>query len=247
MLTHKQAFDLVSASVKQILGDQPQSVAVFCCAIGCLESAYGSAWKAPGTGSHNWGAIQHRAPPCSPSIEPQPGKPGCFCYRDSTPQSDGTSKSYAVCFRAYASDIEGVDALVKTVYSSRRKSVLAAAQAGDIWAFSAALYDTVYYQGFGKTREVRISHHADAVRQHAAAIERAIGAKQEPGIRTLRRGMAGPDVADWQMALNEDGAGLKVDGVFGVLTETATRHWQHARGLVADGVVGAKTMAAAAG
>jgi murein L,D-transpeptidase YcbB/YkuD len=144
-------------------------------------------------------------------------------------------------------DEEGVEALVRTVYSTRRKSVLVAAAAHDVWAFSAAMYDTGYYQGFGPSREIRISHHADTVRRIVRAIERAIGA--EPSIatmpRNLERGMRGDDVKAWQARLNEDGANLKADGAFGMLTETATRHWQEDHGLAADGVVGPKTRALA--
>ncbi len=51
--------------------------------------------------------------------------------------------------------------------------------------------------------------------------------------RSLRQGMRGDDVADWQRAI-----GISADGVFGPATDRATRAWQSARGLMADGVVG---------
>lgn len=248
MLTHTEAFELVTNAVERVLGThQPRSVTVFCQAVGCLESSYGSGWKDAGRGSHNWGAIQHKCPPCQPSVTAEPGKHGCFTYRDSTPQSDGTSKSYAVCFRTWVSDEEGVEALVRTVYSARRKAVLEAAKTGNVWGFSAAMYDTGYFQGFGATREARISHHADSMRRIVAAIEKALDGSTEssnavdPTLpRILKRGIHGDDVKQWQACLVADGAHLRVDGDFGMLTETATRQWQAAHGLAADGKVGPK-------
>jgi hypothetical protein len=58
--------------------------------------------------------------------------------------------------------------------------------------------------------------------------------------RVLRRGMRGPDVAAWQRVL-----GLTDDGVFGPLTEAATKRFQESNGLAPDGVVGPLTRAAA--
>jgi N-acetyl-anhydromuramyl-L-alanine amidase AmpD len=58
--------------------------------------------------------------------------------------------------------------------------------------------------------------------------------------RTLRRGCSGDDVAAWQRFL-----GIGESGTFDDVTEEATRDWQARHGLVADGVVGPKTRAAA--
>lgn len=58
---------------------------------------------------------------------------------------------------------------------------------------------------------------------------------------TLRRGSHGPAVKDWQRVL---GPPVVADGDFGPRTELATKAWQMARGLTADGVVGPKTWAA---
>jgi hypothetical protein len=145
-------------------------------------------------------------------------------------------------------DDEGAEALVRTVYSARRKVVLEAAKNHNIWGFSAAMYDTGYYQGFGATRDVRISHHADTMRRIVAAIEKALDESAEPpntlnsgSPRTLKRGIQGDDVKQWQKRLVTDGAHLKVDGDFGMLTETATRQWQIAHGLDPDGKVGPRT------
>lgn len=62
--------------------------------------------------------------------------------------------------------------------------------------------------------------------------------------RTLRQGTAGKDVAEWQQVLISDGYSVGAtgaDGKFGPNTTKATKAWQAARGLTADGVVGAGT------
>jgi hypothetical protein len=51
----------------------------------------------------------------------------------------------------------------------------------------------------------------------------------------------GAGVADWQQNLNETGAALAVDGIFGPLTEGATRNFQAFFGLPADGVADPET------
>lgn len=62
---------------------------------------------------------------------------------------------------------------------------------------------------------------------------------------TIKHGSSGTDVSNWQNFLNAEGAKpqLDPDGSFGPMTETATKAWQAAHGLDADGVVGPKTWA----
>lgn len=56
---------------------------------------------------------------------------------------------------------------------------------------------------------------------------------------TIRRGSTGPLVSLWQAFLR-----VPVTGAFSIITETATKEWQKACGLVADGVVGTGSWAA---
>lgn len=61
---------------------------------------------------------------------------------------------------------------------------------------------------------------------------------------TIKRGKRGWKVRMWQQVLVADGHNLGragVDGVFGPITDRATRRWQGARGLVPDGIVGPRT------
>lgn len=61
--------------------------------------------------------------------------------------------------------------------------------------------------------------------------------------RTLRKGDKGEDVRWVQIRLNAEGAGLKVDGDFGPVTEAAVKEYQLRHGLVVDGICGPKTRA----
>src|SRR5699024_3433113 len=60
----------------------------------------------------------------------------------------------------------------------------------------------------------------------------------------LRWGSRGGAVQDLQAALNDQGATLAVDGVFGPRTHSAVKSYQSSNGLLVDGVVGPKTRGA---
>jgi hypothetical protein len=60
----------------------------------------------------------------------------------------------------------------------------------------------------------------------------------------LSMGDRGPEVRKVQEKLNEHGAGLVIDGIFGRGTQAAVMAFQAANGLVVDGIVGRKTSAA---
>lgn len=61
--------------------------------------------------------------------------------------------------------------------------------------------------------------------------------------KTLKRGSRGDGVRWLQYALNDRKYGLIVDGDFGEKTEEAVKSYQMKRGLLADGIVGARTRA----
>lgn len=67
-----------------------------------------------------------------------------------------------------------------------------------------------------------------------------------PETPTLRRGSTYRDAVErWQSILADTISGVRVDGVFGPRTETATKQWQAAHNLKADGIVGPLTWRAA--
>ena len=61
----------------------------------------------------------------------------------------------------------------------------------------------------------------------------------------LKNGSQGEEVSKWQEFLNNQGYKLDIDGIFGTVTENATKAWQKAKGLVADGIAGLKTLTTA--
>ncbi|MFL0248582.1 peptidoglycan-binding domain-containing protein [Candidatus Clostridium stratigraminis] len=63
------------------------------------------------------------------------------------------------------------------------------------------------------------------------------------GYRMLKMGSTGSDVKNLQAILNNNGAKLAVDGIFGKLTKAAVMNYQKAKGLAVDGIVGPKTYA----
>ena len=58
---------------------------------------------------------------------------------------------------------------------------------------------------------------------------------------TLRFGDRGSAVRVLQRLLVSKGYPIKIDGDFGVLTETAVKAFQSRRGLTTDGIVGSRT------
>lgn len=178
-VSHRDARALCNEAFRRVFGREPKrSEAQLAQAIGRLESNYGQGWKPPGDGSHNIGAIQKGT---------WTGK--TFTYTDTRPNADGTSTPYVIEFRKYNTAIDGWVDLIKRVYTGgiwpkgmahkavggpRMLLVLPAATRGDAAAFSAGLYDTVYYQGHGKTREARIANHRKAVLSALLAMAKEI-------------------------------------------------------------------------
>ena len=68
-----------------------------------------------------------------------------------------------------------------------------------------------------------------------------------PGIRTLKRGDVGEDVAELQRLLTRAGHAVPDVGRFGPITDHALREYQNEHGLVSDGLAGPRTMASLRG
>ena len=66
---------------------------------------------------------------------------------------------------------------------------------------------------------------------------------ESKNVPILRKGNKGPAVKALQNLLNQWGANLNVDGIFGAKTEAAVKDFQSTHKLTADGVVGPKTRA----
>lgn len=203
--------------------------AQFLHAVGMLETSCGTGWKGAGAGSFNMGAIT-----AGPAW-----KGATFEYRDSYPDENGIDHWYTTKFRKYASAVEGWEDLANIMYEDR-PTVLKAATAGDAYGVSAALYETKYYAGRGKTIKERIAGHHAAVTRSLITICKALGEQLPSGEelprKTLRRGDTGEDVKVLQRWF-----GLVADGIFGPVLESAVKDFQADEGLKVDGIVGEKS------
>lgn len=108
------------------------------------------------------------------------------------------------------------------------RNINAAADAGDIVKM------TKLVNGGTIGLEDRKSHYDNAIKILGGEIPKQAKAKPE----SLRVGSRGDAVKRVQEKL-----GLEADGVFGKVTEQHVKEWQAANGLVADGIVGAETLA----
>lgn len=210
-----------------------------------LESQYGMGWKGAGKGSNNWGAVQGGRPPCNLVVG--------FQYTDTHPNADGTSTPYSICFKRYATPVDGCADVARIMYGNPKtpKQALDRAIAGDMYGVSAAMRAQGYYEGFGRTQAERIANHHKALMRGIVRIAAALGEPlpdgNEPPQPTIRLGSRGEAVRDWQRALNawrEDDSDLATDGAFGRVTEARTKQFQSAHGLHADGIVGPLTWGA---
>jgi hypothetical protein len=235
-LSHSEVRPILCEAFRRVFGREPtRPEAQFAHAVAELETSCGDGWADPAhDAANNFGAIQKGSWTGS-----------TFRHKDSRPRDDGTSEWYEIEFRAYPTPVAGIEDLVKVVYKNkgRDKAVLPPAATGDSLGVSRGLYQTVYYQGFGRTAEERIGHHHLALTKALERIARALGeplpdgseAPPEPP-RVLKIRCQGEDVRLMQLAL-----GIKpadADGIFGPKTRAAVIAWQRLHRLKPDGVFG---------
>lgn len=199
--SHAEAYDLLRVAFLRRFGRPPTQAELEPLAgVGWLETHYGSAWKTPGDGSCNWGAVQC-VHPAKVRLPGQTwGDCDSFAYIDTHPQPDGTSTPYRVAFARWESHEGGALGLVAAVYG-QRPSVLQAAGRGDLYGVSAELRKTGYYEGWGKTQEDRIQNHLAALR---GSIALARGHSTYP----VAARVAEPDLLAWQELLEETEQGM---------------------------------------
>lgn len=191
---HREARDLIREGYRRCFGaDAPRPVAQLVQAVGVLEANYGAGWsdavwadldaRYPGAVVYpTWGAIT--------AGSTWTGK--TFSHRDSRPATAAELAAgkadakgnvwYVTNFRVHDTAIDAARDLVRVVclveprgYRPRHEVVMPAAKRGDAYAFSAALYDTGYYRGFGPDRGTRIAGHHKAVTSALVRIAKALG------------------------------------------------------------------------
>lgn len=246
MITHVQARSLAIDGFKLSFDIEPTRLeAMFEQGIGLLETSYSFGWHGAGIGSNNVGADQAGKPPCNPATS--------FLYTDSNPNPDGSSTTYSICFKKYPDIAHGFAGLAHIMYQQMSHSadvehnVRMAANAGDIYGVSLALFNEHYYAGFGATPAIRIANHYRNLRADINTIAVANGEKMpdgfDPLLRVLRWSWAlpipsrGDDVRRVQRVV-----GIDPDGWYGPKTAKRVQEFQSAHaGLKSDGAVGYDT------
>ena len=233
MISDKQAVQFATNALTYDGGNAPPGVvaALFGCAL--LETGFGYYWKGEGVGSYNQGAIQAGSRWTGAT----------FQYRDTHPNPDGTSTTYVTKFRKYPHEITGWVDLVRVMYGASRITVLRAAEALDWAGVSLAMYNTHYYEGYGKTPAERVANHArllgKCIRRALAVLDQPIPTEFRPQIEipaTVRFGATGEHVKLAQRELQ-----VVADGIFGRVSLAAAKQYQRQHGLVDDGVIGPVT------
>jgi hypothetical protein len=143
-------------------------------ALGPEGSDGGSCWsRCPGV-CHNWGGVQLPGSPVThDGTEPSCPDGSAPCV-DTTPQSDGSSKSYGVCFKTYPSQADGAVDYLRTLIL-RSNDTQTAVGSGSALKMADAMYDSHYFQGFGATREERVATYAKAIMSGARRISGSLG------------------------------------------------------------------------
>jgi hypothetical protein len=185
MVSHRDARILICEGYRRLFGHEPiRPVAQLIQTVGVLESNYGTGWS-----KHVWdqlkakyGDTQLLYPTWGAITAGREWLGKTFEHKDSKPKADGTNEWYVTSFRVHETPAEAAQDLARIVclaepkgYPPRHKVVLPAALKGDVHGFSAGLYDTGYYRGFGKTREERIAGHHKAVTNALARICKSLG------------------------------------------------------------------------
>jgi hypothetical protein len=125
---------------------------------------------------------------------------------DTTPNADGSSTSYGVCFMTYASQAEGAAAFLHRLILTHETSDVVGSGSADRMA--QAMYASHYFQGFGATEAERVDGYAKAI---AGAAERIAASLDEPVYVT--RGMGG--LAKDKLVWSAGAAAVALLGVYG--------------------------------
>lgn len=189
-ISHRDARILICEGYRKLFGGEPpRAVAQLAQSVAWLEANYGAGWR-----PHVWEQLRSKYgdvpmfPTWGAITAGKEWSGKTFEHKDSYPDHKNPKADkngnvwYSTAFRVHDTAADAAKDLVRIVYLAepkgyqpRHKTVLPAALAGDPYAFSAAMYDSGYYRGFGKTREERIAGHHKAVMNALARICKALG------------------------------------------------------------------------
>lgn len=201
---HQWARDILTQAFKQTMGRDPTVAELqLAQAVSWHESNYGRGWKADknpdgrATSSNNWGAVQSGMPKGSACPV------NSFMYTDTHPTTAGVNVPYQVCFKTYPTPVDGAADVVKLLFKSKSRGpgITEAARTGSVNDFSTIMYDTKYYEGWGKTREERIAGHANRMRKTVQTISTALNEK--PQFNDMETGTKVPASTEQKDIMNE--------------------------------------------
>lgn len=153
-------------------------------ALGAEGSDGGGCWShAPGV-CHNWGGVQLPHSPVTHDGSIPACPPGSAPSVDTTPNADGSSTSYGVCFKTYPTQAAGAEDYLRTLVL-RSNDTQTAVVSGSARQMARAMYESHYFQGFGATEDERIENYAKAI---VSGAERIAGSLGEPVMVTLGGG-----------------------------------------------------------
>lgn len=243
MTTHAQAREFARSVIEERYGAATEGETKALTGVGCLETSYSDGWRGD-TKPPLPNYVTARESNNITAIQAGNGWTGLrFRYTDTHPNKDGTSTPYVVDFRAYPTALDGWKDAQRVVFEvCGRKSVRAAAQDSDWFGVSLYLYQTRYYEGWGKTKEARVANHHRSLIRCIAAADKAIAPHVDiielpPTVRFGDRDFVRHG-AVWQLQTELQ---LAADGSFGPVTLERLRHYQTTHGLTSDGVCGPKT------
>lgn len=143
-------------------------------AVALVEGGYGNGFGRCPDVKNNWGSTQLPHSPRAPAdsisgpqtITCPPASGWCT---DSSPDDQGRTSWYQVCFESFDSPRDGARNFLRRLLIDR-PTVAAVIGGGSADAIAMAMYDARYYQGFGKTKADRVAHYADGIAARAKQV-----------------------------------------------------------------------------
>jgi peptidoglycan hydrolase-like protein with peptidoglycan-binding domain len=243
MTTHAQARGYAREAILNRYGIVADGEVKALAGVGCLETSYGDGWKGedkPDLPNY----VTAKEGNNITAIQANKGWTGLrFRYTDTHPNKDGTSTPYSVDFRAYRTRAEGWADSQRVVFEVLGRQLVRGAAAENDWnGVSRYLYQTKYYEGWGKTPEARIANHHRSLTRSIAAADNALAphvpiVELPPVVRFgdrdfIRHG------AVWQLQTELQ---IAADGAFGKITREALLSYKQRKSLPVNDICDAKT------
>lgn len=146
-----QMVNVYTAAFERVHKRKPSAAELECVmAVGRHESRFGKAVYPGGVGPgfHNHGAVQCCKPDGGACRE------GSFLSSDSSPtDGGGGNKKYAICFKAYPTDVDGAADLIRII--GKKPLELMRKCGNSIAAFAVGMYLQGYFESFNASKKIQ--------------------------------------------------------------------------------------------